>query len=36
MCALGMGDPTYFYVACVFVLNGLMMSLFFVYGAYLR
>ncbi|CAB1426416.1 unnamed protein product [Pleuronectes platessa] len=31
----GMGDPTYFYVACVFVLNGLMMSLFFVYGAYL-
>ncbi|XP_019958998.2 dpy-19-like 1, like [Paralichthys olivaceus] len=31
----GMGDPAYFYVACVFVLNGLMMSLFFIYGAYL-
>uniref|UniRef100_A0A3B5AZA4 Dpy-19 like C-mannosyltransferase 1 n=1 Tax=Stegastes partitus TaxID=144197 RepID=A0A3B5AZA4_9TELE len=31
----GMGDPAYFYVACVFLLNGLMMSLFFVYGAYL-
>ncbi|KAM9851806.1 dpy-19-like 1, like [Aulostomus maculatus] len=31
----GMGDPAYFYVTCVFLLNGMMMSLFFVYGAYL-
>uniref|UniRef100_A0AAQ5YJK4 Dpy-19-like 1, like (H. sapiens) n=1 Tax=Amphiprion ocellaris TaxID=80972 RepID=A0AAQ5YJK4_AMPOC len=31
----GMGDPAYFYVACVFLLNGLMMSLFCGYGAYL-
>ncbi|KAG7216433.1 hypothetical protein INR49_001919 [Caranx melampygus] len=31
----GMGDPAYFYVACVFLLNGVMMSLFFLYGAYL-
>ncbi|KAG5856865.1 hypothetical protein ANANG_G00012440 [Anguilla anguilla] len=31
----GMGDPAYFYVTFVFLLNGLMMSLFFVYGAYL-
>ncbi|KAF7649250.1 hypothetical protein LDENG_00144550 [Lucifuga dentata] len=31
----GMGDPAYFYVACVFALNGLMMSLFFIYGSYL-
>ncbi|XP_068615314.1 dpy-19-like 1, like [Brachionichthys hirsutus] len=31
----GMGDPAYFYVSCVFLLNGAMMSLFFVYGAYL-
>uniref|UniRef100_A0A672HZS2 Dpy-19-like 1, like (H. sapiens) n=1 Tax=Salarias fasciatus TaxID=181472 RepID=A0A672HZS2_SALFA len=31
----GLGDPAYFYVTCVFLLNGLMMSLFFVYGAYL-
>uniref|UniRef100_A0A3B4XQT6 Dpy-19-like 1, like (H. sapiens) n=1 Tax=Seriola lalandi dorsalis TaxID=1841481 RepID=A0A3B4XQT6_SERLL len=31
----GMGDPAYFYVACVFLLNGVMMSLFFIYGAYL-
>uniref|UniRef100_A0A7N8YMZ2 Dpy-19-like 1, like (H. sapiens) n=1 Tax=Mastacembelus armatus TaxID=205130 RepID=A0A7N8YMZ2_9TELE len=31
----GMGDPAYFYVTCVFLLNGVMMSLFFVYGAYL-
>lgn len=31
-----MGDPAYFYVTCVFLLNGAMMSLFFVYGAYLR
>ncbi|XP_034030235.1 dpy-19-like 1, like [Thalassophryne amazonica] len=31
----GMGDPAYFYVTCVFVLNGVMMSIFFIYGAYL-
>lgn len=31
----GMGDPAYFYVTCVFTLNGLMMSLFFIYGVYL-
>ncbi|XP_028985024.1 dpy-19-like 1, like [Betta splendens] len=31
----GMGDPAYFYVTCVFLLNGVMMSLFFVYGSYL-
>ncbi|XP_037532437.1 dpy-19-like 1, like [Nematolebias whitei] len=31
----GLGDPAYFYVACVFLLNGVMMSLFFIYGAYL-
>ncbi|XP_069031034.1 dpy-19-like 1, like [Embiotoca jacksoni] len=31
----GMGDPAYFYVSFVFLLNGAMMSLFFVYGAYL-
>ncbi|XP_068178896.1 dpy-19-like 1, like isoform X1 [Antennarius striatus] len=31
----GMGDPAYFYVTCVFLLNGAMMSLFFLYGVYL-
>ncbi|XP_056142073.1 dpy-19-like 1, like [Lampris incognitus] len=31
----GMGDPAYFYVTTVFILNGLMMSLFLIYGAYL-
>ncbi|XP_059194935.1 dpy-19-like 1, like [Centropristis striata] len=31
----GMGDPAYFYVTFVFLLNGVMMSLFFIYGAYL-
>ncbi|KAM4735306.1 dpy-19-like 1, like [Anableps anableps] len=31
----GLGDPAYFYVACVFLLNGAMMSLFFIYGTYL-
>ncbi|KAM9310221.1 dpy-19-like 1, like [Pholidichthys leucotaenia] len=31
----GLGDPAYFYVACVFLLNGVMMSLFFIYGVYL-
>lgn len=34
--ALGLGDPAYFYVTFVFVLNGAMMSLFFIYGTYLR
>ncbi|XP_015224352.1 PREDICTED: probable C-mannosyltransferase DPY19L1 [Cyprinodon variegatus] len=31
----GLGDPAYFYVACIFLLNGAMMSLFFIYGTYL-
>ncbi|XP_057689573.1 dpy-19-like 1, like [Corythoichthys intestinalis] len=31
----GLGDPAYFYVACVFLLNGVMMTLFFLYGTYL-
>ncbi|XP_072905944.1 dpy-19-like 1, like isoform X1 [Hemitrygon akajei] len=31
----GMGDPAYFYVTFVFILNGFMMSLFFIYGTYL-
>uniref|UniRef100_A0AAY4A0Q3 Dpy-19-like 1, like (H. sapiens) n=1 Tax=Denticeps clupeoides TaxID=299321 RepID=A0AAY4A0Q3_9TELE len=31
----GMGDPAYFYVAFVFLLNGAMMGLFFIYGTYL-
>lgn len=32
----GLGDPAYFYVTCVFVLNGFMMSLLYLYGTYLR
>uniref|UniRef100_A0AAR2L665 Dpy-19-like 1, like (H. sapiens) n=1 Tax=Pygocentrus nattereri TaxID=42514 RepID=A0AAR2L665_PYGNA len=31
----GLGDPAYFYITFVFLLNGVMMSLFYVYGAYL-
>uniref|UniRef100_A0A8C2Y853 Dpy-19 like C-mannosyltransferase 1 n=1 Tax=Coturnix japonica TaxID=93934 RepID=A0A8C2Y853_COTJA len=31
----GWGDPASFYVAVIFLLNGLMMSLFFIYGTYL-
>uniref|UniRef100_A0A8C7MKH1 Probable C-mannosyltransferase DPY19L1 n=1 Tax=Oncorhynchus kisutch TaxID=8019 RepID=A0A8C7MKH1_ONCKI len=31
----GMGDAAYFYVSCVFLLNGVMMSLFYIYGTYL-
>ncbi|XP_041100784.1 probable C-mannosyltransferase DPY19L1 [Polyodon spathula] len=31
----GLGDPAYFYVTFVFILNGLMLSLFFIYGTYL-
>ncbi|XP_041758878.1 probable C-mannosyltransferase DPY19L1 [Coregonus clupeaformis] len=32
---MSMGDAAYFYVSCVFLLNGVMMSLFFLYGTYL-
>uniref|UniRef100_A0A452RE64 Dpy-19 like 2 n=1 Tax=Ursus americanus TaxID=9643 RepID=A0A452RE64_URSAM len=31
----GLGDPACFYVAVIFILNGVMMGLFFIYGAYL-
>uniref|UniRef100_A0A8C4QA88 Dpy-19-like 1, like (H. sapiens) n=1 Tax=Eptatretus burgeri TaxID=7764 RepID=A0A8C4QA88_EPTBU len=31
----GMGDLAYFYVNMVFVLNGVMMAVFYLYGAYL-
>ncbi|EAW97118.1 dpy-19-like 2 (C. elegans), isoform CRA_b [Homo sapiens] len=31
----GLGDPACFYVGVIFILNGLMMGLFFMYGAYL-
>ncbi|XP_012633011.1 putative C-mannosyltransferase DPY19L2 [Microcebus murinus] len=31
----GLGDPACFYVGVIFILNGLMMGLFFIYGAYL-
>ncbi|XP_020824755.1 protein C-mannosyl-transferase DPY19L1-like isoform X2 [Phascolarctos cinereus] len=31
----GLGDPACFYVTVIFVLNGLMMTLFFIYGTYL-
>ncbi|XP_051012048.1 probable C-mannosyltransferase DPY19L2 [Acomys russatus] len=31
----GLGDPACFYISVIFILNGLMMGLFFIYGAYL-
>uniref|UniRef100_A0A8D0E085 Dpy-19 like C-mannosyltransferase 1 n=1 Tax=Salvator merianae TaxID=96440 RepID=A0A8D0E085_SALMN len=31
----GWGDPASFYVAMIFLLNGLMVSVFFLYGTYL-
>ncbi|XP_007128354.2 probable C-mannosyltransferase DPY19L2 [Physeter macrocephalus] len=31
----GLGDPASFYVGVIFILNGIMMGLFFIYGAYL-
>nr|XP_008111047.1 PREDICTED: probable C-mannosyltransferase DPY19L1 isoform X1 [Anolis carolinensis] len=31
----GMGDPACFYVNVIFLLNGLMVSVFFLYGTYL-
>lgn len=32
----GIGDPACFYVGVVFLLNGFMMGLFFIYATYLR
>lgn len=32
----GLGDPACFYVGVIFILNGIMMGLFFIYGSYLR
>ena len=31
----GLGDPAYFYVDFVFLINGLLASVLFVLGAYL-
>ncbi|KAM5273570.1 putative C-mannosyltransferase DPY19L2 [Ctenodactylus gundi] len=31
----GLGDPSYFYVGVIFILNGMMLGLFFIYGTYL-
>ncbi|KAM8967040.1 protein C-mannosyl-transferase DPY19L1 [Pelodytes ibericus] len=31
----GLGDPAYFYVTMIFILNGIMMTLFYIYGTYL-
>ncbi|XP_061193675.1 probable C-mannosyltransferase DPY19L1 isoform X3 [Saccostrea echinata] len=31
----GLGEPSYFYVEAVFLLNGFMMSVFFLFGVYL-
>ncbi|XP_063090048.1 probable C-mannosyltransferase DPY19L2 isoform X6 [Cavia porcellus] len=31
----GLGDPAYFYVDVIFILNGLMVGLLFIYAAYL-
>ncbi|XP_040586111.1 probable C-mannosyltransferase DPY19L2 isoform X2 [Mesocricetus auratus] len=31
----GLGDPACFYVGVIFILNGVMMGLFFIYGTYL-
>ncbi|XP_072820784.1 probable C-mannosyltransferase DPY19L2 isoform X2 [Vicugna pacos] len=31
----GLGDPACFYVGVIFILNGIMMGLFFAYGTYL-
>ncbi|KAM9308244.1 protein C-mannosyl-transferase DPY19L1 [Gastrophryne carolinensis] len=30
----GLGEPAYFYVTFIFILNGLMMSVFYLYGTY--
>uniref|UniRef100_A0A8C5W9X4 Dpy-19 like C-mannosyltransferase 1 n=1 Tax=Leptobrachium leishanense TaxID=445787 RepID=A0A8C5W9X4_9ANUR len=31
----GLGDPAIFYVTVIFILNGIMVSLFYIYGTYL-
>ena len=35
-CVIGLGEPSYFYIESVFLLNGLNMGLFFLFGVYLR
>ena len=32
----GIGEPAYFYVESVFLLNGIMMGIFFLFGTFLR
>lgn len=36
LCNTGLGEPSYFYIEAVFLLNGLMMGTFFLFGTYLR
>ena len=33
---VGLGEPAYFYVESIFLLNGIMMGVFFLFGTYLR
>ena len=33
---VGLGDKPYFYVSCVFALNGVMATAIFALGTYLR
>lgn len=32
----GLGEPSYFYIESVFLLNGINMGVFFLFGVYLR
>ena len=34
--AVGLGEPPYFYIESVFLLNGMSMGVFFLFGLYLR
>lgn len=34
--SLGLGEPSYFYIEAVFLLNGINMMVFFLFGSYLR
>ncbi len=36
VCAVGLGDPAYFYIWCVFGLNGVLAGLMFTLGYVIR
>jgi len=34
--AVGIGEPSYFYIEAAFLLNGVLLGVLYVFGTYLR